>query len=135
MISKGLEVLDDTDCMRLLRSKRLGRVGVRIADGLTVLPVYYALMDRDIVFRTSAGTKLDAAVLGTRVVFEVDNASPGWSVLVHGHVHEIRHLDAIARVRALLGDDWPAGERERYVQITCEQLTGRRLRDPGSARA
>ena len=84
MTSQDLQVLDEAECYLLLRSRTLGRVGVRIADHLSILPVYYAVMDHDVVFRTAPGTKLDAAVLTTVVVFEVDNVSPGWSVLVRG---------------------------------------------------
>ena len=101
---------------------------MHIADDFVIFPVYYALMDKAVVFRTSPGTKLSAAILGTRVVFEVDNASPGWSVLVRGHAHEIRAHDEIVHARSLLGHDWPAGARENYVKITGEQVTGRRLR-------
>jgi nitroimidazol reductase NimA-like FMN-containing flavoprotein (pyridoxamine 5'-phosphate oxidase superfamily) len=128
MTSQDLDVLDETDCYLMLRSRTLGRVGVHIADDLAIFPVYYAMSGHDVVFRTSPGTKLNAAVLGTRVVFEVDSAAPGWSVLVRGHAHEIRATDDIVHARTLLGHDWPAGSRENYVQITAEQVTGRRLR-------
>jgi nitroimidazol reductase NimA-like FMN-containing flavoprotein (pyridoxamine 5'-phosphate oxidase superfamily) len=128
MTSEDLDILDEADCHVLLRSRTLGRVGVHIADDLAIFPVYYAMSDNDVVFRTSPGTKLNAAVLGTRVVFEVDSASPGWSVLVRGHAHEVRAHDDIVHARSLLGHDWPAGSRENYVRITGEQVTGRRLR-------
>jgi len=131
MTSKGLEELDEAECFILLHSRTLGRVGVHVGEQLAILPVYYAIMDHDVVFRTAPGTKLDAAVLGTRVVFEVDNASPGWSVLIRGHAHEISDDTALVHATTLLGHDWPAGERERYVRIVGEQVTGRRL--PGSA--
>jgi len=131
MTSEGLHVLDEAECYLLLRSRTLGRVGVHIADQLSILPVYYAVMDRDVVFRTAPGTKLNAALLGTSVVFEVDNASPGWSVLVRGHAREINDDDARVHARSRLGHDWPAGEREQYVRIAGEQITGRRLGGPG----
>jgi uncharacterized protein len=127
MTSKGLETLKVEDCFILLRSRSLGRVGVKLADELVVLPVFYALMDRDVVFRTSPGTKLDAAVLGTKVAFEVDDPVPGWSVLMIGHAEELRHPDQQQKARAHLGHDWPAGERERLVRIRAEKVTGRRL--------
>jgi nitroimidazol reductase NimA-like FMN-containing flavoprotein (pyridoxamine 5'-phosphate oxidase superfamily) len=128
MTSEDLDVLDEIDCYLLLRSRTLGRVGVRIADDLVIFPVYYAVMHDDVVFRTAPGTKLSAAVLGTSVVFEADNASPGWSVLVRGHAQEIRDHDEMTHARTLLGHAWPAGSREHYVKITGEQVTGRRLR-------
>jgi hypothetical protein len=90
--------------------------------------VYYALVDHDVVFRTSPGTKLAAALIGTRVVFEVDNPSPGWSVLIRGHAQELRDPDAAMHARTALGHEWPAGEREHYVRIATEVITGRRLR-------
>jgi nitroimidazol reductase NimA-like FMN-containing flavoprotein (pyridoxamine 5'-phosphate oxidase superfamily) len=127
MSSRNLVVLDEADCLQLLHSRSLGRVGVHLADDLVVLPVYYAVMDGDIVFRTDPGTKLTAAVLGTSVSFEVDSASPGWSVLVRGHAHEIRDHKNIVHARTLLGHHWPAGEREQYVRITAERVTGRRV--------
>jgi uncharacterized protein len=130
MTSSGLHVLDEAECYILLRSRTLGRVGLRIADQLAILPVYYAVMHHDVVFRTSPGLKLSAAVLGTRVVFEADNASPGWSVLVGGHAGEIRDPAEIEHARALLGHDWPAGERNQFVKIVGEQITGRRLESP-----
>jgi nitroimidazol reductase NimA-like FMN-containing flavoprotein (pyridoxamine 5'-phosphate oxidase superfamily) len=131
MTSRGPHGLDEAECYALLHSRTLGRVGVRIADQLTILPVYYAVMDHDVVFRTSPGTKLNAAVLGTNVVFEVDNASPGWSVLVRGHAHEIREAADLVHAESLLGHDWPAGESRHYVRVVAEHVTGRRL--PGSA--
>jgi len=128
MSSKGIETLDEAECKLLLRDRTLGRVGVKLGDDLVVLPVYYAMLDGDVVFRTDPGTKLSAAVLGTRVAFEVDNASPPWSVLVRGHAHEIRDQEAKVAARARLGHDWPAGERDEIVRIEIERITGRRLR-------
>jgi nitroimidazol reductase NimA-like FMN-containing flavoprotein (pyridoxamine 5'-phosphate oxidase superfamily) len=85
---------------------------------LTALPVYYAVFDGDVAFRTDPGTKLGAAVLGTKVVFEIDDEVEGWSVFVSGHCREVR--DAADRERALaqLDDRWPTGEREHVVRIT-----------------
>ena len=131
MTSQGLEVLDEAECYVLLRSHTLGRVGVRIADDFVIFPVYYAVMDKAVVLRTSPGTKLSAAILGTRVLFEVDNASPGWSVLVRGHAHEIRDHDEQVHTHDLLGNDWPADPRHFYVRIPIEKVTGRRL--PGKS--
>jgi nitroimidazol reductase NimA-like FMN-containing flavoprotein (pyridoxamine 5'-phosphate oxidase superfamily) len=122
-----VSAIDEADCYVLLRGRTLGRVAVKLADDLVILPVYYAVMDRDIVFRTAPGTKLDAAVLKTKVAFEVDGASPGWSVLVRGHAEELRDPTLQTRARSLLGSDWPAGEREELVRIRAERVTGRRL--------
>lgn len=128
MSSRDLDVLDHVECYRLLRSQRFGRVGINIADDHAIFPVYYAILDQDVVFRTSPGTKLNAAVLGTRVVFEVDDEPSGWSVLVRGHAHELRAHEEVVEARNALGDAWPAGTRESYVKVAGEVVTGRRLR-------
>jgi nitroimidazol reductase NimA-like FMN-containing flavoprotein (pyridoxamine 5'-phosphate oxidase superfamily) len=127
MTSRGIEILDEAECDVLLRGRTLGRVGVRVGDDIVILPVYYAMLEDDIVFRTDPGTKLTAAVLGTRVAFEVDNASPAWSVLVRGHAHEILDADEAIAARTRLGHDWPAGDRDSLVRVHAESVTGRRL--------
>jgi nitroimidazol reductase NimA-like FMN-containing flavoprotein (pyridoxamine 5'-phosphate oxidase superfamily) len=130
VISRGLDVLDETECRVLLRRRTLGRVGLQHGGEFLILPVFYAMVDDRIVFRTAPGAKLDAAVMGTAVVFEVDQAAPPWSVLVHGRAHEIReHLEQV-RARSVLGNDWPAGERERLVAVTIERISGRRIPRP-----
>ena len=126
-VSRGVVTLDEADCRRRLRSGNLGRIAVKLGDDLVILPVYYAVMDEDIVFRTAPGTKLSAAILKTKVAFEVDDRSPGWSVLVQGHAAPIREHDVQVRARELLGSDWPAGERDELVRIRAERITGRQL--------
>ena len=127
MSSLGLTKIDEPECYGLLRTRRLGRVGFRHGDQVLVLPVFYALEGHDVVFRTSPGAKLDAAVLATRVAFEVDSEQDGWSVLVCGHASEVRDEDEKQRARAALGNAWPAGQRDLIVRISGERVTGRRV--------
>jgi nitroimidazol reductase NimA-like FMN-containing flavoprotein (pyridoxamine 5'-phosphate oxidase superfamily) len=129
--SRGLDVLGRDECINLLRANSFGRVGMKIADDPVVLPVFYAMFDDEVVFRTDPGTKLIAAVLETRVAFEVDDRSDGWSVLVIGHAHEVRDPSPdMTAIQALLGDIWPAGERARFVRIEIDRVTGRHLVHP-----
>jgi nitroimidazol reductase NimA-like FMN-containing flavoprotein (pyridoxamine 5'-phosphate oxidase superfamily) len=129
MTSRGLDVLESDECYDLLGNHSFGRVGMKIGDDPVIFPVYYAVVDGAVVFRTDPGTKLIAAVLGTRVSFEVDDAAGGWSVLVIGHAHEVRSPSSEAeRTGAQLEAYWPTGERERVVRIDIERITGRRLR-------
>ena len=128
MKTASIEILHEADCIALLRDQTLGRVGVLHGRELLVLPVYYAVLDDKIVFRTAPGAKLDAAVLGMNVAFEVDESvQPGWSVLVHGRAQEVRSEEEQTKVRACLGHHWPAGERERLIAIRIERISGRRL--------
>jgi uncharacterized protein len=129
MTSRGLEVLNYEECLELLARSSFGRIGVKIAEDPVVLPVYYALIDDEVVFRTDPGTKLIAAVLETRVAFEVDDRDAGWSVLVIGRAHEVRAPAAnVADLQERLDVGWSPGERERVVRIELEKVTGRRLR-------
>jgi hypothetical protein len=128
MTSRGFDLIGTDQCVELLRAHSFGRVGVTIADEPVILPVFYALVDGEVVFRTDPGTKLIAAVLETRVAFEVDDAASGWSVLVVGHAHEMRSPSpALTGAQSRLDDYWPSGERERVVRIEVEKITGRRL--------
>ena len=126
MTDHDLHVLPEAECYLLLHSRTLGRVGIHLDDQLTILPVYYAVMGHDVIFRTAPGTKLDVAVLRAAAVFEVDNASPGWSVFIRGRAEEVGG-DDLVHAETLLGHDWPAGERDHCVRIVTEKISGRRL--------
>jgi nitroimidazol reductase NimA-like FMN-containing flavoprotein (pyridoxamine 5'-phosphate oxidase superfamily) len=129
--SYGLEVLDRDTCDELLTTQRVGRVAVYVVDHPIVLPVVYALLDGDVVFRTAPGAKLIAAVLRRKVAFEVDaydiEAHRGWSVDVIGTAEEIVHPDELARARELDLPAWAGEVRDRYVRIHATDVTGRRL--------
>ena len=130
----GLEILDRGQCLRLIRQAPVGRVGVVVGGIPVVVPVNFALLDEDILFRTSTGHKLVAAVERSAVSFEVDSldlgARAGWSVLVTGGASEITRADRRAAARGLGLESWIPG-RERYIRIRSEVVTGRRLSDGG----
>jgi nitroimidazol reductase NimA-like FMN-containing flavoprotein (pyridoxamine 5'-phosphate oxidase superfamily) len=66
------------------------------------------------------------------VAFEVDHIdealSQGWSVLVRGQAHRVAHPAEVQVVRrdAVLWP-WPGGERDVYVRIIPDTITGRRI--------
>jgi nitroimidazol reductase NimA-like FMN-containing flavoprotein (pyridoxamine 5'-phosphate oxidase superfamily) len=128
MTSRGLDVLDEAECERLLDTTHFGRIVTKLGDTLAALPVFYAMDRNDVVFRTDPGTKLMAAVLHVQVAFEVDDEAEGWSVLVVGHCDEVRSRREAERALGALDAYWPSGERARVVRIRPERVTGRRLR-------
>src|SRR5689334_12400303 len=87
-IGSRLIELSADECQALLESRRIGRLGLLDADGPLILPVNYCMDGRSVVFRTDAGTKLDAASNGAPVAFEVDGIDPaqrtGWTILIRG---------------------------------------------------
>ena len=73
LISEGLEILTEDECMALFGSTTVGRVGITIGALPAIFVVNYVLVDGDIVFRTSDGTKLEAALRHAVVAFEADS--------------------------------------------------------------
>ena len=130
-IDEGLEILSEEQCQELLSEVGVGRVGITIGALPVVLPINYGLIDGDIVFATTDGTKLDAAVRNAVVAFEVDSiddlAEKGWSVLVVGTAHEVTDPDEIERIAGLGVRPWVGGQRDRWVRIERSVVTGRRI--------
>jgi nitroimidazol reductase NimA-like FMN-containing flavoprotein (pyridoxamine 5'-phosphate oxidase superfamily) len=127
----GLRVLDRKECDAALANQRVGRVALPVLDHPLVLPVVYALMDGDVVFRTAPGEKLIAAALQRSVAFEIDEydvaSRTGWSVNVIGTIEEIIDRHELDRVRALDLPCWAGEWRDRYVRIRVRAVTGRAI--------
>ena len=126
----AVDALPENECRRLLGTHTLGRVGVTSGGLPHIVPVCYLYDDGAVVFRTGPGTKLRAAASGDVLAFEVDEFDPasgrGWSVMVLGRAsiltteHEDEGLPTL---------DSPsgAGERNHYVRLHCELVTGRAI--------
>ena len=124
-----LEALAATECLELLATEEVGRLGVVVAGRPEIFPVNYVLDGNGILFRSAPGTKLDAAA-GGAVVFEVDHLDrgtrAGWSVVVHGHAALYTRFDSAAMQRA--ADLWWDSPKEHLLRITPDVISGRRLR-------
>ncbi len=133
----GLEVLDRDECLRLLAPKTVGRLGLTSGALPTVLPVNYRLVDDRVVLRTNVGSKLEAATTNAVVAFEVDDVDPvwhtGWSVVVTGVAREIIDPDDLARIVEANVPRWAPMGPDRYVGISLELVTGRRIPSWASA--
>lgn len=127
----GLEVLDRDECMSLLESQRIGRVGLSIDSLPVVLPVNYVVDRWQIVFRTGHGSKLGAALQKAVVCFEVDDIDhathTGWSVVVTGTARRLSGFDA-ASAEALPLEPWSPTAGDQFVAISMELVSGRRIR-------
>ena len=132
-LDRGVEELGAAECLRLLASVPVGRVGVTIDALPAVLPVNFVVSDGGVVFRTVPGTKLDAATAGAVVAFEADAygvaARPdSWSVLVRGVARELTGTAELAAAHALPLESWAwEGGADRFVRIEPTVLTGRRV--------
>lgn len=127
----ALDELSRAECLRLLRSRRVGRVAVTIAALPAVLPVNYAMLGDDIVFRTMPGTKLTAAAMNTVVAFEIDEADEatrsGWSVMVIGMAEEIVDPAELQAAADLDLETWVDGAADHVVRVRCDRISGRRV--------
>ena len=126
-----LQVLSREDCMTLLGTSGVGRVAFVGPSGPVIHPVNY-LIDLDtVVVRTSPYTMLGEHSTG-QVAFEVDELdawfTSGWSVLVTGRSAPIDDPDeSIALRRSGLLHPWVAGQRNLFLRITPNEITGRRV--------
>jgi nitroimidazol reductase NimA-like FMN-containing flavoprotein (pyridoxamine 5'-phosphate oxidase superfamily) len=128
----GLETLAFEDCLRLMASVPVGRVGFYSDGEVVVLPVNHAIDGQDVVFRTAAGSKLTAAEEQELVAFEADDydapTRSGWSVLVTGRATVVYDEAEVARLSQLNLHPWATRvERPFWVRIHPTSVSGRRI--------
>jgi uncharacterized protein len=125
------EQLRAAECLTLLSSVRLGRVGWSGPQGPQVLPVNHRGLDGAIVFRTNLYSALADGTREAVVAFEADELDDrmrsGWSVLAVGRSEHLEDPAEIKEVFRRIDDPWAPGSRVLVVRITPEQVTGRRF--------
>ncbi|HET9692051.1 MAG TPA: pyridoxamine 5'-phosphate oxidase family protein, partial [Acidimicrobiales bacterium] len=130
--------LTHQECLALLASSSIGHLAVQVGHYPQVFTVNYRLDGQVIVFRSNAGTKLQAAD-HANVAFHVDHVDPvtrtGWSVLVQGMAEDVTNHRADPnrdRAEALDIAPWVADGRSHLVRVIPAHITGRRI-GPGAA--
>jgi len=127
----GLEVLDREECLRLLAGATLGRVGLTSGALPMVLPVNFLLDEERILVRTGRGTRMDAALQGAVVAFEVDDFDSmhhsGWSVAVTGVASEVSQPADLEAVRLMPIARWAPQGETAVLAISTEIVSGRRI--------
>ena len=128
----GMEIIPREECLLLLGSQKVGRLGFVVGDQPLILPVNYAIAGDVILFRTVPGTKLEATA-GAKVAFEVDDVDArtgtGWSVVVQGVAQEMTNdVDYFSEVlRQAAAPTWVPGAADHYMRILPHSTSGRRL--------
>ena len=138
MADRVIEELDEAESLRLIAPGGIGRIAYASRFGPAVLPVNYKWHDGAVVFRTTRHSALDedlqTGISGGDyiVAFEIDQIDEprrqGWSVLIQGPAH---HVEAQAERQAAEQagvEPWPAGERELFLRILPQRVTGRRIK-------
>lgn len=132
----GLEILPFDECLRLLASVPVGRIGF-FADGeVVLLPVNHVIDGQDPVFRTAHGSKLSAAEGQNLAAFEADHydeqTRTGWSVLVIGRAEVVYDEAEVQRLNRRGLHPWvTAVERPFWIRIRATSVSGRRT--PGTS--
>ena len=127
-----LDTLTREECLALLGTVSVGRLGVSIDALPAILPVNFVLHGDAVVLRSVPGTKLDAALKQRVVAFEADSYSEdgtqAWSVLVRGVASAVTAETQLAELRALPLHAWafPDGA-DHFVAIATTMVSGRRF--------
>jgi nitroimidazol reductase NimA-like FMN-containing flavoprotein (pyridoxamine 5'-phosphate oxidase superfamily) len=134
MEGKGtIEELDIAECLALMATERLGRLGVMVEGVPLVLPMQFAMDGQIVVLQTNQGAKTLHVPL-TAVSFEVDHVDweqgVGWSVLVQGTGEDISTAidESSENRRSLAVHTWAPDPAERWLTIIPRMITGRRIR-------
>lgn len=138
MSDRTIEELDETESLRLISQGVIGRIAYQSRFGPAVLPVNYKWYEGAVVFRTVRHSALDedlqTGIVGGEymVAFEIDDfdvtARQGWSVLIQGPAHHIES-EAEREAAARSGvQPWAPGERELFLRIIPQRITGRRIK-------
>jgi hypothetical protein len=132
-LNSGLDVLDPEECLRLVLTQTVGRLGI-IVDGRPEFhPVNFALAGEHVIIRSDHDTKLAAALAGP-VVFEVDHfeeaTTTRWSVMMHGRAQLVSgRADQTGPQNRVL-HPWPQAELPQQLRIIAVKVTGRGISTP-----
>jgi len=125
------EELAADECLRLLKTRKVGRIAWSASPAPPVLPVNYTVVDGAIWFRTAPYSSIVKALEEDKVSFQVDEIDEflacGWSVLVIGSAECPEEPRDIPHDMSDRPDPWAAGDRRMYVRVTPDRITGRRV--------
>jgi len=131
--SLALEHLSPDECMRLMGSVAVGRIVYTRQALPAVALVNFALVDGDIVIRTSAGGNLAAATRGAVVAFEADTVDidghAGWSVTIVGQARAVTDGEEIGCLERAAPMAWVPRSGGHFIRISPAIMNGRRVGD------
>jgi hypothetical protein len=117
--------------MRLMGSVPVGRIVYTRQAMPAVELVNFALVDGDVVIRTSAAGKLAAATRGAVVAFEADCVDLGghaaWSVTVVGQARVVTEGDEFRRLERVTLTSWVPEQHDHFIRISPTIVNGRRV--------
>lgn len=129
--NQDVEELPMNACWALLRTTTVGRLAVWVEDHPDIFPLNYAVDHGTLVFRSREGTKVFGALSDAPVALEVDGYDPStskaWSVVAKGRAGAISQVHDLMDTVDLPLFPWQAGEKNRFIRIQPDLITGRRF--------
>jgi nitroimidazol reductase NimA-like FMN-containing flavoprotein (pyridoxamine 5'-phosphate oxidase superfamily) len=133
MSDSTMDVLSTDECLRLLATQEIGRIGVLAGGYPLILPVNYRLDGTTVVIRTHPGTILRSAE-HANVTFEVDeidrSTRSGWSVLIRAQAEEVgdeHRADLVERTHRTGVEPWAPGVKDSWIRLITHEISGRRI--------
>lgn len=130
----GIRTLSKQECLDLLATVPIGRVGLTLNALPVIFPVNFTLSGDSVIFGSMAGSTLSRATDGAVAAFQADSYDPanrsGWTVMAVGQALHIRDAETLGRLEleGELPEPWALGELgERYFQITLSGVSGHRI--------
>ena len=134
-VDDGTEDLTSSECHQLLEEGGVGILALCGVEAPILRPVNFALHEGKVVIRTGEGQILQAAQgeePASFVVSKIDRFEhTGSSVIVSGVLLEQSSLGSISNLRVR---PWANAEKHRFVALSIEDLSGRRIAKGGSPR-
>ena len=134
LIESGEGTLDEEQCRALLAGGGTGRLGTTAGGLPVIVPVDFAVLGGDVVFRVAPSAAVRPMPVEAVVAFEVDaRATDGtgdWSVLAIGRARCVTDPAERAIADAGVPSCWAPAPGAHYVRIRTEVLTGRRIVTP-----
>lgn len=130
----GMTTLSSVECERLLASGGVGVIALCGSSAPVLRPVNFTPYRGRIVVRTGEGQILAAARGGQPASFVFSQSDrfehTGWSVIASGTLVEDAALgeDAALRLRP-----WARAEKHRFVALSIDELSGRRIGGPAES--
>ncbi len=127
-----LESLSEAESRAMVAPGGVGRFVFWDDRGPVALPVNYQVLEGDIVFRTESDAACLTNLGDEAVSFEVDHLddalTEGWSVLLTGTSRVITDPAELQQARSLDIGPWAGGQRDTFVRLIPQVVTGRRIR-------
>lgn len=127
---EAITVLDEEQCWNLLSESVFGRLALSVDGEPEIFPINVFAAAGKIYFRSGEGTKLAEVAVNNKVAFETDGFTSriGWSVVAKGRGRILTGAEEIMEADKLPLKPWVPTLKMNYVEITVEEITGRRFK-------